>query len=56
MQSRKTERQIDNKIQDDEKDLEDIQTTSNDLLRSKKGCWEVGGGREGRCHQDFLIY
>ena len=36
----KTERQKDNKTKYDEQDSEDIQTTSNDLLRLKK----VGGG------------
>ena len=35
----KTERQKDNKTKDDEQDPEDIQTTSNDLLRSNKGGW-----------------
>ena len=40
----KTERQKDNKTWDDGKDSEDIQVTSNDLLRSKlKG----DGDREG---------
>ena len=39
----KTERQKDNKTKDDEQDSKDIQTTSNDLLRSKKGGWGVGG-------------
>ena len=39
----KTERQKDNKTKDDEQDSEDIQTTSNDLLRSKKG-WGLGWG------------
>ena len=34
-----TERQKDNKTKDDEQDSEDIQTTSNDLLRSKKRGW-----------------
>ena len=51
----KTERQKDNKTKDDEQDSEDIQTTSNDLLISKRG----DGGGEGAgwgCHQDFLIY
>ena len=40
----KTERQKDNKTKDDEQDSEDIQTTYNDLLRSKKGEWGDGGG------------
>ena len=35
----KTKRQKDNKTKDDEYDSEDIQTTSNDLLRSKKRGW-----------------
>ena len=35
----------------DEQDLEDIQTTSNELLKLKKVDWEGG-----RCHQDLLIY
>ena len=48
----KTERQKDNKTKDDEQDSEDAQTTSKDLLRSKKGAWRGGGW----CHQDFLIY
>ena len=38
----KTGRQEDNKTKDDECDSEDIQTTSNDLLRSKKGGWRGG--------------
>ena len=42
----KTERQKDNKTKDDEQDSEDIQTTSNDLLRLKKG-GQVVGGEEG---------
>ena len=46
-----TERQKDKKMKDDEQDLEDTQTTSIELLRSKKG--EVWGGR---CHKDLLIY
>ena len=39
----KTERQRDDKTKDDDQDSEDIQTTSNDLLRSKKG-WGLGRG------------
>ena len=35
----KTERQEDNKTKDDEYDSEDVQTTSNDLLRSKNRGW-----------------
>ena len=34
-----TEKQKDNKTKDDEQDSKDFQTTSNDLLRSKKGGW-----------------
>ena len=48
----KTETQKDNKTKDDQLDSEDIQTTSNDLLRLKTRDGEGGG----RCHQDFLIY
>ena len=44
--------QKDNKTKDDEQYSEDIQTTPNDLLRSKQGDGEQRGG----CHQDFLIY
>ena len=51
---KKTERQRDNKTKDDEQDSKDIQTTYNDLLRSKKGEWGDWGW--GRCHLDFLIY
>ena len=36
------ERQKDNKTKDDKYDSENIQTTLNDLLRSKNGRW--GGG------------
>ena len=36
---KKTERQEDNKTKDDEYDSEDVQTTSNDLLRSKNRGW-----------------
>ena len=39
----KTERQKDNKTKDDEQDSEDIQMTSNDLLRSKRWGWGGGG-------------
>ena len=35
----KTERQEDNNTKDDEYDSEDVQTTSNDLLRSKNRGW-----------------
>ena len=48
----KTERQKENETKDDELDSEDIQATSNGVLRSKKG----GGGKGGQCHQDLLIY
>ena len=40
----KTERQKDNKTKDDEQDSEDIQTTSNDLLKDRKRRNVEGGG------------
>ena len=44
----KTERQKENETKDDELDSEDIQATSNDLLRSEKGGWGGGGGMSSR--------
>ena len=38
-----SERQKDDKMKDDEQDSEDIQTTSNELLRLKKGGIVKGG-------------
>ena len=53
---RKTKIQKDNKTKHDEKDSEDIQTTSHDLLRSKREGW--GGGWSSRFFDLFnsMIY
>ena len=41
---RKTKTQNDRKMKDDEQDSEDIKTTTNELLRSKKGRYGEGEG------------
>ena len=50
---KKTKTQNDRKMKDDEQDSEDIKTTTNELLRSKKGRNGEGGGQ---CYRDLLIY
>ena len=50
---KKTKTQNDRKMKDDEQDSEDIKTTTNELLRSKKGRCGEGGGQ---FYRDLLIY